>query len=311
MKRLKLGNLHYAISRLNEPSIAIEPGESVVVETEDTFIGMIKKLGDWKGAKIPWGNPLSGPIHVEGAEKGDMLAVEIKGIKPLTGQGATRVNVDGLLDILNPTGLLDVEIPRKVWICPIKNEKVYWTKDIVLPYEPMIGTIGTAPEVESTMRAGPYGGNMDLTDLTIGNSLYLPVFVKGALLHVGDVHAVQGDGELCGTAVEMPAEVTLTVGLIKNKTIGWPRIESPSHIMAVGSGRPMEDAVRIAFRELILWLHSEYGFDRLDAYNLCTQVSKIGVGYYLASVVAKFPKRLLERNLNTKPSYQVQGDMAQ
>jgi len=285
--------------------LTIEPDESVVVETEDAFIGMIKKVGDWKDAKVPWGNPLSGPIYVKGAEKGDTLVVEIGNIKPLTGQGATRVNVEGFLDILNPTGLFDAEIPRRVWICPIRDGKVYWTEDFVLPYEPMIGTIGTAPEVESTMRAGSHGGNMDLTDLTTGNRLYLPVFVEGALLHLGDVHAVQGDGELCGTAVEMPAEVTLTVGLVKNKTIGWPRVESSDYLMSVGSGRPMEEAVRIAFKQLILWLHSEYGYDRLDAYNLCTQVGKIGVGYYLSSVVAKFPKKFLGKNLKTKASYEM------
>jgi acetamidase/formamidase len=206
---------------------------------------------------------------------------------------------------MNPMQLLDVEIPRRVWICPIRDGKVYWTEDFPLPYQPMIGTIGTAPEVESTMEAGPHGGNMDLPDLTTGNTLYLPVFVEGALLHIGDAHAVQGDGELCGTAVEMPAEVSLTVGLIKNKTIGWPRIESADYIMAVGSRRPLEEAVRIAFRELIQWLHSEYGFDRMDAYNLCTQVARIRVGYYLTTIAAKFPKKNLTKNPRTKASYEV------
>jgi len=304
MKRLGKETLHFVIGPYNNPQLRTKPGETIVVETEDAFIGTIKKPGDWKdNKKIPWGNPVSGPIYVEGAEKGDTLVVEIKETRPLTGQGATRVAGLGILSSVVPfTQFLETNLPRKVWICPIKNGLVYWKENLALPYEPMIGTIGTAPERQavSTGLAGPHGGNMDLRDVCPGNKLYLPVFVDGALLHLGDVHAVQGEGELCGTAVEMPAENTITIDLIKGATISWPRIESREHIMAVGVAKPLEDAVRIAFSQLILWLEQEYEFDSLDAYNLCTQVAEIGVGYYLqASVAARLPTKFLK---GCKPS---------
>lgn len=300
MKRLGREKLSFTIGPFNEPRLRVKPGETIVVETEDAFIGMIRKPGDWKdNSKVPWGNPVSGPIYVEGAEKGDTILVEVREIKPLIGQGATRVAALGILSgVVSPEQFLKTELSRKVWICPIKGEFVHWKEGMALPYKPMIGTIGTAPEGQafSTGIAGPHGGNLDLTDVCPGNRLYLPVFVEGALLHIGDVHALQGDGELCGTAIEMPAESTITIDLVKGKSIGWPRIESDKYIMAVGVARPLEDAIRIAFSQLILWLEDEYGFDALDAYNLCTHVAEIGVGYYLqSSVVARFPKKYLRR----------------
>jgi acetamidase/formamidase len=164
--------------------------------------------------------------------------------------------------------------------------------------EPMIGTIGVAPEFEtiSSLTPGPHGGNMDCPDVCIGNKIMLPVYVKGALLFLGDIHAVQGDGEISGSAVEVPAECVLKVDVIKGKQISWPRIESKEYIMTVGSGRPLEDALRIAFTELILWLEEEYNFDKFEAYQLCSQVAKVRVAQMVDpqyTMVAKFPKKYL------------------
>jgi len=296
MKRLGREKLHFTIGPMNEPALTVEPGETVEVETEDAFVGLIREPGDWKDESDARSNPVSGPIYVEGAERGDTLVVDIGEIHPLIGQGATRVSGLSILSRVVPaTQFVRAELPRRVWICPIRDGYVHWG-DLALPYRPMIGTIGTAPEREaiSSNLAGAHGGNMDLREVCPGNRLYLPVSVDGALLHLGDVHAVQGDGELCGTAVEMPARNTLTIGLVKGKAIGWPRIESADRIMAVGVARPMDDAVRIAFSQLILWLEEEHGLDAWDAYNLCTQVAEISVGWWTqSSVAAKFPKAYL------------------
>lgn len=123
---------------------------------------------------------------------------------------------------------------------------------ITLPYEPFIGTIGTSPEVEAISALQPdyYGGNMDLPDVGVDAVIYLPVNTKGALLYLGACHAAQGDGELCGVAIEHPTVTTVQVDLIKNWTIKWPRLETRDFIMTIGSSRPMEDAARIAYREL-------------------------------------------------------------
>jgi acetamidase/formamidase len=305
MKRLTLsqqGKLHYTLSPFYEPTLNIVPGETVVVETEDAFSGQIRTEKDRRDlVAMPFSNPQTGPIYVEGAERGDTLIVDIKGINPTIGQGATRIpswwwylGEPGATSI---TQFLNVTLPHGTRICPIRDDKVYFSDKVVLPFEPMIGTIGTAPEIEaiSSSLPGSHGGNMDLPDVCVGNRLYLPVRVTGALLYMGDAHATQGDGELCGVAIEIPAEITLTIDLIKKKAIAWPRIESPDFIMAVAvsdTGRSLEDATRLAFIELIYWLEKEYGFNRWDAYQLCTQVAKVRLGNFW-TVAVKFPKRYL------------------
>ena len=133
---------------------------------------------------------------------------------------------------------------------------------------------------------------MDVPDTKPGNTIFLPVKVPGAYFYTGDCHAGQGDGELCGVALEISAKTTIRFELIKGKSIKWPRIESPTEIMAVGSARPMEDAARIAYMELIDWL-VELGWDKWDAYQALTQIGKLTVGnmvdtYY--SLVAKIDK---------------------
>ena len=127
---------------------------------------------------------------------------------------------------------------------------------------------------------------MDLKEVSEGNTLYLPISVPGALLHLGDVHAAQGDGEVCGTALEMPATVTIKIDLIKNKTIERPRIKSRDHIMCVATGNPMERSVARAYSDLFIWMEEDFGVDRWDAYSLCTQAGEISVGYFLIGTVA-------------------------
>jgi acetamidase/formamidase len=250
---------------------------------------------------MPFSNPVMGPIYVEGAEKGDTLAVKIKDIRPRIGQGATRIPSWWwyLCDQAKYAyqDFLGVNLPHGTRICPIRDGKVVFDDKHTLPYTPMIGTIGTAPEIESisSEKPGPHGGNMDVPDVACGNTLYLPVNVSGAYLYIGDAHATQGDAELCGTAIEMPAEVEATVEVIKKKQIGWPRIEAPEFIAAIacsGTGMPLDETVRIAFVELIHWLEKDYGYDRWDAYQLCTQIAKASLGN-VWTIIAKFPKKYL------------------
>jgi acetamidase/formamidase len=249
--------------------------------------------------RVPYVNPQTGPIYIEGAEKGDALAVEILDIQPLGDRGACWVAPEfGGLVATNLTRLLHPPIPEKVYIYTIKDGYVYFNDRIRFPYRPFFGTIATAPEIEaiSTLTPGPFGGNMDLPETCVGHTVLLPVNVTGALLYLGDVHAAQGDGEVCGSAVEIPARSIITVHLHKKKTINWPRVESKDYIMTVGSARPMEDAIRIAFVELIRWLESEYGMDQMDAYQLCTQVAEVRLGNMVDSaysLAAKFPKKIL------------------
>jgi amidase len=157
---------------------------------------------------------------------------------------------------------------------------IRFNSSITLPYEPFIGTLGVSPEIEAVTSLQPdyWGGNMDLPDIGPGAIAYFPVHHKDAYLYLGDCHATQGDGELCGVAVEIPSTTTVHVDLIKGWPIAWPRLENEHVIMSIGSSRPMEDAARIAYRELIRWLCADFGFDELEAYFLLTQAGRIRVG---------------------------------
>jgi amidase len=167
-----------------------------------------------------------------------------------------------------------------------------------LPWEPFVGTIAVAPDLEaiSALSPGPFGGNMDVPDVRPGNTVYLPVWNEGALFYTGDCHARQGQGELCGVALEITSEVTVSFEVIKGGSIEWPRIESEDKLMTVGSARPMEDAARIAYAELVGWLEDAHGFSRLDAYQLLTQAGGLYVGNMVDttySLVASIEKRCL------------------
>jgi len=157
---------------------------------------------------------------------------------------------------------------------------VKWSDRITLPYQPFIGTIGTSPEIEAISSLVPdyYGGNMDLPDIAPGTVIYLPVNAPGALLYLGDCHATQGDGELCGVALEHPTHTVVQVDLIKRWPLAWPRLETAEFFMTIGSGRPMEDAARIAYRELVRWMAADFGFDELEAYLLLTQCGRVRLG---------------------------------
>lgn len=284
MKELPLGTLYYEISRHNPPALSLRPGESVRIETEDTFNGLVRREGDHRNlVKKPQGNPQSGPIWVEGAKKGDTLAVSIEKIEARTDQAANDMTWArrGLGEFLGN------DIPVNTRIAPVRDGKVWWSTTVALPYRPMIGTIGCAPEFGSptTSPAGDYGGNMDLKEVTEGSTVFLPVYVEGALLHLGDAHAAQGDGELCGTALEMAATVTMTIVRLLSRSIPRPRIRSRDEIMAVATGLPMERSVARAYSDLILWMEEEFGVPRWDGLSLCTMVGEISVGYHFIGTV--------------------------
>ena len=282
-----------------KPIAKVKPGEIVTISTWDAYGGIVNPNQTFQEA-VEKGltgaiNPVTGPIYIEGAEPGDTLIVEIieielpeyGGISIIPGFGA----LEGWLNLMEP----------KTKISYIEDGKVIYKTDhgsvIELDSEPFIGTIGVSPSHEAiqTLAPGPHGGNMDCPDIKPGNKLYLPVNVEGGLFGIGDVHAVQGDGEICGTAVEISADVTLKFS-IQKKSINWPRIESDEMIMTVCSARPLEDAARLAYRELINWMVEDYGWKRDDAYMFLSIASKARIAQIvdpLYTVVAKLDKKYL------------------
>jgi amidase len=291
----------YVFGPYAEPIATVRPGDVLDVYTEDAFESRIQSTDDLPTQVLdfPKVNPQTGPIYVEGAEKGDTLVVEILEIEPTRDFVASAfIPYFGGLTATTTTALLNDPLPEQVFIYPLRDGAIELPRGIRVLYEPFLGTLATSPEIEaiSTLVPGPFGGNMDVADVCPGNVVRLPVFVEGAYLYTGDAHAAQGDGELCGVACEMTARARIRVGLEKGKTIEWPRIESPTELMAVGSARPMEDAARIAWVELIRWLSDDYGFEPLEAYQLLTQAGRMRVGNMVDpqySLVAKLEKRYL------------------
>ncbi|MEO0503434.1 MAG: acetamidase/formamidase family protein [Pseudomonadota bacterium] len=294
---------HYVYGPYADPVLEVEPGAVVTVETHDAFEGKIVSEAD-KPSEIlqfPFLNPQSGPIHVRGAEKGDALAVRIISVTPRGPQpvGTTCLIPEfGGLVSTGQTAMLNAPLPEIVKKVVVDEAGVHWSDTLTLPYEPFIGTIGTAPEIEaiSSLQPDYYGGNMDLPDVAPGAIIYLPVNTAGGYLYVGDCHAIQGDGELCGVALEIPATVALHIDLIKGHGNAWPQLETEDAMMFIGSARPLEDASRIAYRELVRWVAAQTGQSEEEAYMLLTMCGKVRLGNMVDpkySVGASILKRYL------------------
>lgn len=283
----------------------VTPGQRVTIYTDDAFESRIVSTDDLPSRALKTAkflNPQTGPIYVEGAEPGDTLAVRIEQIVPTRDFAVScLIPYFGSLTSTVTTRTLQDPLPERVWIWQLTDRMTLVNNevDVELPWNPFMGTLAVAPDLEavSALAPGPFGGNMDVPDVLPGNTVYLPVWNPRALFYTGDCHARQGQGELCGVALEITAQVTVIFDVLKNQTIEWPRVESPEALMVVGSARPMEDAARIANAELILWLQQDYGYDPLDAYQLLTRAGGLSVGNMVDtqySLVASIAKRYLK-----------------
>jgi acetamidase/formamidase len=282
------GTYHYTIGPYSTPVMQIRPGDRVIVETRDAFEGKVKTEQDLpsKVLTMPFVNPQSGPILIEGAEKGDVVAVYIESMAPRgpNPRGTcAMIPQFGALSATSLTAMLHDSLPEIVRKIDVDEDGVYWSKRVTLPYRPHIGTLSCSPEIDSinTLTPDSHGGNMDLPDMGPGSITYLPVRTAGARLFIGDAHACQGDGEVCGTAVEYASTTTIQVDLIKGWNLEWPRLENETRIMAIGSARPLEDAARIAYKELVLWMEAEFGYDRWDAYMMLSQCGLVRLGNFV------------------------------
>jgi amidase len=274
------GKFHYTIGPYSEPVLHVEPGDRIRIDTRDAFEGAIRTEHDMptKRLRMPFVNPQNGPIMVTGAEPGDTLAVHIESMLP-RGENprgtCCMIPHFGALTGTTLTAMLNPALPELTRKIHVDEKQVRWSDRVTLPYNPHIGTLSTSPEIDSINSLTPdsHGGNMDLPDMGPGSITYLPVCTNA--------HACQGDGEVCGTAVEYASTTTIRVDLIKGWTLEWPRLEREDFIMTIGSARPLEDAARIAYRELVLWMEAEYGFDRWDAYMMLSQCGRVRLGNFV------------------------------
>lgn len=294
------------------PVATVHPGDVLDVWTEDCYVGKVRSTGDLvsRVCEFPFLNPQTGPFRVEGARPGDTLAVHFVSIEPSRDHAAsTTVPLFGALTSTHETATLQDPLPEVVWMYELDRQRRTATyhprsggPDVVLPLDPMHGTVGVAPggmEARSSIVPGAHGGNMDTPELRSGVTAYFGVNVDGAMFSLGDGHCRQGEGESCGTALEAAMNTVLIVDLVPGVATPWPRVESDTHIMTVGSAKPLEDAFRIAHTDLVEQVSARCGLERLDAYQLVSQVALSPVANACNpaySLVAKIAKEYLPRD---------------
>jgi amidase len=291
---------HVAIGS-HEPVLRIADGDTVVTTTADA------RGHDAAGQQVAErGNPQTGPFYVDGAEPGDTLAVHFDHMWPNRRTGFTSTIVAA--NVVDPdyTSTLperataNWELDLEKGIARLANPETKLGR-FEIPFEPMIGCFGVAPprgQAISTATSSTHGGNMDYRGFKQGVTVYFPVFVAGALFHLGDGHAVQGDGEIVGTGVETSFDVTFTVHLLKGKKIEWPRAENEEFIMTAGNARPLDQALQHATTEMMRWLGEDYGLDPRAASHLMGQVVRYDVGNVFNpayTVACRIAKRWLSR----------------
>jgi acetamidase/formamidase len=254
---------HRLFSASNAPVLHIWPGDTVHTTTVDAG------GTDEKGvARVLGGNPQTGPFYIETAMPGDVLVVRLNRVRlnrdwarsndGIVGRALDR---DFAVKMKDGPKAVRWRLDRQRGVASPENPSEH-LKHFTVPIRPMLGCVAVAPgpfaAPPPTGDSGRFGGNMDFNEIVEGAVVYLPVSQPGALLYVGDGHAVQGDGELNGDALETSMDVEFTVEVIPNKTLATPRVESPTHIMAVGLGGTLEDALRAATSGLGQWLEQEY-----------------------------------------------------
>jgi len=287
---------------VREPILRVAPGSTVETRTFSKPGDYYEKPGGaWPGEV--------GPFYIEGATPDDTLVVRILRLRPNRDSAVSAVNPNGISAVAGDsrTRMLNDPLPSRRFVWKLDRARSVGildlpdsaSKSIEMPLRPMLGRLAVAPagdEAFGGLWPGNFGGNMDASDAREGTTVYLPIFHDGALFYFGDGHALQGDGEIAGSGLETTMDVTFQFDLIKGQRIRWPRMEDAEDIMVAGSARPLVDAFRIAQVELIDWLVADYGFGRLEAYQVVSQGGHSRIANVVDpnyTVVAKFPKKLL------------------
>jgi acetamidase/formamidase len=272
---------HLGWNNAYPPVLTIAPGETVsfeVAEASGGQLGPSSVLADVTRMDFGKVNPVTGPVRIDGAKAGDALKVTLVSFRP-SGWGWTA-NIPGF-------GLLADQFPEPalhLWKYDATSlAPALYGPGGRVPLKPFTGTIGVAPAeagLHSIVPPRPVGGNMDIRDMAAGTELYLPVAVPGALFSVGDTHAAQGDGEVCGTAIESPMEVTLKFDLVRGAGLAMPRFTTPGPVsrhldsagyeVTTGIGPDLMTGARVAVQQMIDLLCRRTGMAPVDAYMLCS-----------------------------------------
>ena len=290
MKTIPSSQHIYTFQPNLSPVETINLGESACFDALDALGGQVRVETDiLAGLDFNRVNPATGPVRIEGVLPGDTLVVRIDAID-MDDQGAI-VTGPGL-------GVLGDEIENHATrILPIRDGWVHFG-DLAMLAKPMIGVIGIAPEFDAfpTGTAHRHGGNMDTKEIGVGAIVYLPVFQDGAMLAMGDVHAVMGDGEVCVSACEVAAQITVHVDRIEGRCLQWPMVETNDAVHILVSLPTIEDALVEATRQAVTFLQTARGLSKEEAYMLASLAVDIGISQLVdpnKTAKASIPKSIL------------------
>src|ERR1700730_5679768 len=303
--RIPKGPVYHALGRDHAAVARVPAGSRLRIETELNIGDVLPEVGDRfepGRVRMPFVNGATGPIAIEGATSEHIIACTIQEME-LVPPGFTAL-VPGLGTFVDWIRHRDFGAHSRV--VDVRDGNVIWDRGLRIPVRPMVGVIGTAPLLESvsTMDNGLHGGNLDVPELGPGTTVLLPVAVPEAMLFVGDCHAVQGDGELCGCgAIEIRTFTTVRVDLrSRPQSMRWPRFETPDHIGAIGCARPLEDAFRISAEELVGWMAEDYGFTGAEAVLLLGQVAEARCAQ-VVNPKYTYVTKIAKRYLGADPSF--------
>lgn len=293
----------YEMSSENEPIAEVEPNQTFVVETHDCYTGVLCQE-DQPSSSVPWEkiNPATGPIYVKGAEPGDILVVNVHKID---------IESQCVMATLPGAGVLGDELKEETTkILKVVDDKLVFNDKVKIPIDPMIGVIGTAPEKEAVLCGTPeaHGGNMDCAEIVEGVKVFLPVFHEGALLALGDVHAIMADGEVSVTGAEVPAEVTLSCDIIKQgqNNLPYPMVTNKDKVMVIYSAKTLEESVKGAVKNSIKFLNTNYDIDEEESLRLLSLVGDVRICQVvdpLMTVRVEISKMILDQLGNAHKKY--------
>jgi len=281
LRRLSSRKAIYVFSKKNKPAYLVSEGERVIVETKDAFGGSVRSEKDlFEHVSMDKVNPATGPIMVESVFRGDTLCVEIERI---------RCGRRGVVMCSPELGTLGTDVRRsRTKVVRIVGRKAIFSEDLAVDLNPHIGVVGVSPARGEypTYHPGDFGGNMDTVEITERSRVYLPAFVDGGMVAMGDVHAAMGDGEVCGTGVEVPAEVQVRFFKEGELAVKRPMIETPTNWISYAAAKTLDEAARLATSDLVRFISERRGVDFEDAYMLASVAANLGISQVVDPLVA-------------------------
>ena len=281
MRLLGSKKVIYKFSSTNKPAYTVSDGETVVVETKDAFSNLVRNEKiSFEDLAMDLVNPATGPIGVEGIHAGETLCVSIERI---------RCGARGVVMCSPELGILSSDVRRsKTWIAQVTKNTAKFKDGLEIELNPHIGVIGVSPLKGEypTFYPGDFGGNMDTVEAREGSKVYLPAFVDGGNLAMGDVHAAMGDGEVCGTGVEVSAEVTVRLSKTSGLELERPMIETPTSWLSFATARTLDSAAKIATADMVKFLMNTNGMAFEDAYMLASVAANLKVSQVVDPLMA-------------------------